>query len=343
MRLILLLSLLFCAPTWAEKWDAVAHDTDSYMSDCFPLYAISDGQFLTGLDGNDADFVITAQTDNGTTVTYQGTADIEAATYGTYSAPTADTDIGWIECTEQAGTYQLQPRDSLLATSGASGIAFCFTDAGTDTVLETCHTLPLTAVTQSSLDTSVAAAVAAFLLSGETTEGSLAETIDDIAGLFAAQDDDLLAYFQLALRSDSAVFSDRSTELALINGDEGSGAGDYDETNSQEGTYDLGFNISSDTALIGDSAVVRCTVNTANFAGSTTTAACLITDFDSNPLTGATGDLEGKEFLVLSGAQIYEARYINDTTWDAVNSELQLTLSRALPDALADAVTAVIR
>jgi hypothetical protein len=45
---------------------------------------------------------------------------------------------------------------------------------------------------------------------------------------------------------------------------------------------------------------------------------------------------------VTSGDQIREARYINDTTWDSGNSELQITLSRALPATLADAVTAII-
>jgi hypothetical protein len=47
--------------------------------------------------------------------------------------------------------------------------------------------------------------------------------------------DRLLAFFQLALRSDSAIATDRSSELGLINTDEGTGAGDYDNTtDSQE-------------------------------------------------------------------------------------------------------------
>lgn len=92
-----------------------------------------------------------------------------------------------------------------------------------------------------------------------------------------------------------------------------------------------------------DPAILNCEVNTANFAGSTTTLACILTDRDAAAVTQATGDLEGLQLVVLSGAQIREQRFINDTTWDAVNSELQITLSRALPAALADAVTAVIR
>lgn len=44
--------------------------------------------------------------------------------------------------------------------------------------------------------------------------------------------DDLLAYAQLIARSDSGIATDRSTELAAINADEGSGAGDYDNVTS---------------------------------------------------------------------------------------------------------------
>lgn len=92
-----------------------------------------------------------------------------------------------------------------------------------------------------------------------------------------------------------------------------------------------------------ETAFVYCEVNTANFAGSTTTLACILTDKDGAAVTAASGDLTGLELRVTSGAQIYEGRFINSTTWDAVNSELQLTLSRALPATLADGVTAIIR
>lgn len=92
-----------------------------------------------------------------------------------------------------------------------------------------------------------------------------------------------------------------------------------------------------------DAAIVNCEVNTANFVGSTTTVACVLTNRADGAITAASGDLEGRELLILSGAQLYEGRFINDSTWDAANSELRLTLSRALPGTLADAVTAIIR
>ncbi|KKL78225.1 hypothetical protein LCGC14_2027000, partial [marine sediment metagenome] len=88
---------------------------------------------------------------------------------------------------------------------------------------------------------------------------------------------------------------------------------------------------------------LNCEVNTANFAGSTTTFACILTDLSAGAVTQASNDLEGLQIVVTSGAQIREARFINDTTWDGANSELQMTLSRALPATLADAVTAIIR
>jgi hypothetical protein len=92
-----------------------------------------------------------------------------------------------------------------------------------------------------------------------------------------------------------------------------------------------------------DEAFLNCTVDTANFAGSTTTVACDLTDKDSMAVTVASGDLTGLELRVLSGAQMFEGRFINATTWDAANSELRLTLSRALPATLADSVIAIIR
>ncbi len=92
-----------------------------------------------------------------------------------------------------------------------------------------------------------------------------------------------------------------------------------------------------------NSTFLNCEVNTANFAGSTSTFACILTDLGAGAVTQASNDLEGLQIVVTSGAQIREARFINDTTWDVANSELQMTLSRALPATLADAVTVIVR
>ena len=94
---------------------------------------------------------------------------------------------------------------------------------------------------------------------------------------------------------------------------------------------------------LGGAGFVNCEVNTANFAGSNLTVACILTDNDAEAVAQESGDLEGLEFVVTSGAQIREKRFIFDTTWDAGNAEFQLTLDRPLPGTLADAVSATIR
>lgn len=50
----------------------------------------------------------------------------------------------------------------------------------------------------------------------------------------------MLAYFRIALRSDSAIATDDATELAEINADSGTGAGDYGSGDSNEGIRDQG-------------------------------------------------------------------------------------------------------
>lgn len=57
--------------------------------------------------------------------------------------------------------------------------------------------------------------------------------------IYDADAANLLAFTQLMTRSDSAIVSDKATELAAINGNEGSGAGDYTPIgDSQEGISD---------------------------------------------------------------------------------------------------------
>lgn len=92
-----------------------------------------------------------------------------------------------------------------------------------------------------------------------------------------------------------------------------------------------------------DTALVNCRVNTAFFAGSTTTVACILTDKYGTAITSSSNKLTGLELIVLSGAQQYEKRFIQSTSWDSTNSELRLTLSRAEAATLADDVTAIIR
>lgn len=60
------------------------------------------------------------------------------------------------------------------------------------------------------------------------------ECSDALTAADVAKQDKMLAYFQLALRQDANVNTDRATELSEINADEGSGVGTYDNQEPKE-------------------------------------------------------------------------------------------------------------
>lgn len=64
---------------------------------------------------------------------------------------------------------------------------------------------------------------------------------DALSDYDVAVQDTMEGFFQLALRSDAGIATDRSTELLLINGDEGSGAGTFD--NTTESLQDIGDDV----------------------------------------------------------------------------------------------------
>ncbi len=146
-----------------------------------------------------------------------------------------------------------------------------------------------------------------------------------------------------------------STAAGVIDANVASFDANVIDSAATDSTFLAEINAEADTALVDYDAAtgteldllnqtfLNCEVNTANFAGSTSTFACILTDLASGAVTQASNDLEGLQIVVTSGAQIREARFINDTTWDGVNSELQMTISRALPATLADAVTVIVR
>lgn len=95
-----------------------------------------------------------------------------------------------------------------------------------------------------------------------------------------------------------------------------------------------------------ETAMLICTVDTANFAGDSNDFACDLTDRAGAAVTSnlADGDLAGLEVVVITGAQQYEKRFVSATTdWDGANNEMRLNLSRDLPATLADGVTVIIR
>lgn len=94
-----------------------------------------------------------------------------------------------------------------------------------------------------------------------------------------------------------------------------------------------------------ETALLICTVDTANFAGDSNDFACDLTDRAGAAVTSnmADGDLQGLEVIIVTGAQQYEKRFVRATDWDGANNEMRLNLSRALPATLADNVVAIIR
>jgi hypothetical protein len=88
---------------------------------------------------------------------------------------------------------------------------------------------------------------------GTTLENRQVAILADVTGINgdamrgtddAALADKLLAYIQLTLREDAAIAIDRSTELAEINQDEDSGAGNYANTTASQ------FKIAGDVSVI---------------------------------------------------------------------------------------------
>lgn len=88
----------------------------------------------------------------------------------------------------------------------------------------------------------------------------IAGTLNTLDELDTAQDtqhattqDKLLGYAQLLARSDAGIATDRSTELAEINANEGSGAGDYsNQTDALEAIKDAGVSIDLATMFTSD-------------------------------------------------------------------------------------------
>ena len=89
-----------------------------------------------------------------------------------------------------------------------------------------------------------------------------------------------------------------------------------------------------------DFGALRCEVNVGNNTNNTTSVPCLVTDPAGNAWSGANDALNNKRINLITVATPapYQGdfSFISDTTWDAVNSELVLTISPALSGALED-------
>jgi len=120
-------------------------------------------------------------------------------------------------------------------------------------------------------------------------------TITTLDGLDSAQDsqhaitqDDMLGYAQLICRSDAAIAADRAAELAAINADEGTGAGDYaNETESNEAMRDRGD-------LAWSTATGFSTLDTADVNAEVVDALATDTYAEPSGVPGATISLASK-------------------------------------------------
>jgi len=317
MRKILFL-LLAPSVLWADLGNELFYRAQSDTSVvlrgiCVPTFT---GEEIFALDFDDTNLTISiAALGDGTDTVFTYTAgDIDdydgtPPAWGAPAASALELDA------RNSGCVDLHIRDEVFAVAGATEWHILFTDSTTNAFMDSSVAV-LALGTSDDIQTASEAALTAF---GASTESNVNDTkafASTAASASASADAGIIS---LAGAVGDPVGDDISADIAAAQAD---------------------LDNLADAAL---GTFLNCEVNTANFAGSTTTLACILTDLNGGAVTQASGDLEGLQIVVTSGAQIREARFINDTTWDGANSELQLQLSRALPGTLADAVTVVIR
>lgn len=177
---------------------------------------------------------------------YQGTADSVTTTTTTFPTGTTPLKGDIIMVVEGTG----EPGNQVLVTSVTGEVA---THAAFETGISATTTTILLiagdAVTADggiNCDASVAARATPAQVNTECDQA-----ISDASLATAAK---LLKYFQLALRKDTAITADNATEVAELNADEGSGAGNYsNQADSQEQLEaDLAQLLSDVTNIQGD-------------------------------------------------------------------------------------------
>lgn len=276
-----------------------------------------------GATGNGVQFTAASTNGSAIGVTSTGT--------GTVFSTNANANAAQVggQTASASGTVTF-PNATLASTTNIT--------AGTITTVTNLTNAPTAGDLTSTMKASVVTAVASVL--GHRTTITVTDQDTFVLGAGATYDN---AYQGWAVKIDDAGSQDQW--LGKVESYVGS-------SKTVELNRVAGFTIATgDTVTIypaflyetADVAPIYCTTNTANFAGSTSTLACILTDKDGAAVTVSSGDLTGRELLITSGAQAYEVRYLFSTTWDGTNSELQITLDRALPATLADAVTAIIR
>ena len=147
------------------------------------------------------------------------------------------------EATNNEGTYSADVTEALTGLHTARIVSGTATVASYDVVMADdteIHWANDSVVVAETASTVTDGAKSATALSDATWTDAKAAFLD--AGITTrAEADKMLAYFQVSLRKDEAIETDRATELGEINADEGSGVGDYaPDTNSNEAIRDHG-------------------------------------------------------------------------------------------------------
>jgi hypothetical protein len=147
--------------------------------------------------------------------------------------------------------------------------------------------------------------------------------------------DRLRAYFQLALRSDAGVATDRSLELGQINADEGSGAGTFDNTDdSQQALSDQldgvsTFDHTTDNVTVGS--LVAAALNSIADAILTFDWTAVTSSISNFSVLNALRYLRNRRYV--DGANVLHVRN-EDNSADAWSADVT-------PDASADLITEV--
>jgi hypothetical protein len=193
----------------------------------------SDSTALTGLSNTDITAYYWRQGGTATSVTDSALGSVNAA----------HTDGGFIEvdATNMPGIYRFDIPDAAVAT-GADWVVITLEATGgfaESFMLNLTTNVVQTGDAFGRLGSPAGASVSADIATVDTVADAVKAVTDNLPDSGALSSlpsaDKLLAYVQLLARSDAAIATDRSAELAEINANEGTGAGDYDqETDSQE-------------------------------------------------------------------------------------------------------------
>ena len=377
MKQLFLLWTIFCLAPFAlaDKYIAKGDDTAIISNVC--LYDATDGvNKITNVDSEDAGLKITlTSSDHATLQVYDVVGEIEPiTTFGTWLAPTA-VNVRF-EADPTTGCYEFQ----FLANSFENGVTanLAIEDTSSPTFMDRDVDIQIWAKAFFDIidgTTSVLTSLCAGAVLCDTSINSVTSTTIIVVDGYTNNNVAIgsTVFIKGGTEADTATVCDfdngtltydalndcsspTAISFTVFAGDElyiypGAAGDRIDGMNTDQksvlvntGTTLPGEHVTAQASLdLLNGTFLNCEVNTANFAGSTSTFACILTDLSAGAVTQASNDLEGLQIVVTSGAQIREARFINDTTWDGANSELQMTLSRALPATLADAVTVIVR